>query len=70
MFPEVKKITSRCSGCMYGSFPEISIYSRYFKPMIQRAKLFLISDTSRQLKKLSTEEIVELAQSYNPRKSG
>lgn len=68
MFPEVKKITNRCSGCMYGSFPEISISARYFRPMLQRAKLFLISDTSRQLKKLSTSEIIELAQKFNPRK--
>jgi hypothetical protein len=68
MFPEVKRITNRCSGCMYGSFPEISISARYFRPMLQRAKLFLISDTSRQLKKLSPNEIVEIAQKLNPRR--
>jgi organic radical activating enzyme len=66
MFPEVNMITNRCSGCMYGSFPEISISARFFRPMLQRAKLFLISDTSRQLKKLSTTEIVNLAKVFNP----
>lgn len=68
MFPEIRTITQRCTGCMYGSFPEISISARYFKPMLQRAHLFLISGTSRKLKKMSVDELITLAQDLNPRK--
>lgn len=67
MFPEAKSITERCSGCMYGSFPEISISARFFKPMLQRSKIFLGSGFTRSLKKISTEELVQLASFYNPR---
>ncbi|WIM05124.1 MAG: radical SAM protein [Candidatus Nitricoxidivorans perseverans] len=45
---EVEAITSSCDGCMYGSFPEISISTRYFISMARRARLFLIDGASRR----------------------
>ena len=30
-----------CSGCMYGSYPEITISMRYLKPKIERFKTFI-----------------------------
>jgi len=56
-----RAITSRCTGCMYGSFPEISISARFFRPMLQRAGLFLGSGPKHRLQKLSAEEMMELA---------
>lgn len=60
---EVTAITSECSGCMYGSFPEISISTRFFVPMLRRAKLFLFDGVDRQLKRLSKQEIIDIADS-------
>jgi MoaA/NifB/PqqE/SkfB family radical SAM enzyme len=62
MFPEAYKTTAACSGCMYGSFPEISISARYYKPLIERAFLFLKSPVNSQLKPLTVTELTELAQ--------
>jgi MoaA/NifB/PqqE/SkfB family radical SAM enzyme len=58
---DAHRIASRCSGCMYGSFPEITISARYFIPMIHRARLFLLDGTKRKLQKLSAESMMELA---------
>lgn len=56
-----RKITTNCSGCMYGSFPEITVTSRYFKPMMARAKLFLGGNLNRPKKRLNAEQMMELA---------
>ena len=38
---EVSKVTTACSGCMYGSYPEITISMRFLAAKIQRIKTFL-----------------------------
>lgn len=38
---EVLKLTKPCSGCMYGSFPEMTITMRYLAAKWERLKLFL-----------------------------
>jgi MoaA/NifB/PqqE/SkfB family radical SAM enzyme len=38
---EVLKITKACPGCMYGSYPEMTIAMRYLKAKFERLKLFL-----------------------------
>lgn len=58
---EVDGITSACGGCMYGSFPEITITARYFEAMVSRAKLFLTSGTHRRLERMPAEQMMELA---------
>lgn len=40
---EVLDITSSCSGCMYGSYPEMSISMRFLAAKMQRVKTFLTS---------------------------
>ncbi len=40
---EVLKITKPCSGCMYGSFPEMTISMRYLKAKMERIKTFITS---------------------------
>jgi MoaA/NifB/PqqE/SkfB family radical SAM enzyme len=54
-------ITARCSGCMYGSFPEISISARYFTPMLRRARLFVLDGAKRRLKPYTKAQMVEIA---------
>lgn len=66
MFDEAKVITKACSGCMYGSFPEISISARYFKPMIERAFLFFNPQDRGGLVPKTTEELIELANKLRP----
>jgi MoaA/NifB/PqqE/SkfB family radical SAM enzyme len=56
-------IAKACSGCMYGSFPEITISSRFFIPMLSRAHLFLGGGDRRRLKKLSAAEMMDIARS-------
>lgn len=38
---EVLKITRPCSGCMYGSFPEMTISMRYLKAKMERIRTFI-----------------------------
>lgn len=38
---EVRQVTSACEGCMYGSYPEMTIAMRYFKATVQRVGNFL-----------------------------
>jgi hypothetical protein len=61
MFAEAHTITAACSGCMYGSFPEISISARYYKPLVERAILFLKPQKNTPLKPYSAVELKELA---------
>ncbi len=58
---EAKAITGRCTGCMYGSFPEISISSRFFAPMLHRAKIFLGGELERNLNPLTSDQMADLA---------
>lgn len=40
---EVRKITKACAGCMYGSYPEITISLRFWKASWQRLKTFYVN---------------------------
>ncbi len=55
----VSPITKGCDGCMYGSYPEISITARYLTPFLQRLKYFNYSPP--KIKKLTTEELQKIA---------
>jgi MoaA/NifB/PqqE/SkfB family radical SAM enzyme len=37
---EVKEVVSACEGCMYGSYPEMTISMRFMRAKIQRLKTF------------------------------
>ena len=56
---EIYSFTRSCSGCMYGSYPEISVTARYLKPMISRFLYFNKNIT--KLKKLNQEEMIGIA---------
>ena len=57
---EVYGFTRNCAGCMYGSYPEITITARYFSSLIKRFLYF--NKTSPRLKKLTAEQMITLAQ--------
>ena len=57
---EVKKITSNCEGCMYGSYPEMSISMRFMYAKIQRIKTFLLSPPEKPWP-ISYEKLIEIA---------
>jgi MoaA/NifB/PqqE/SkfB family radical SAM enzyme len=40
---EVKDVVKKCEGCMYGSYPEITISMRFMQAKLQRIKTFLTS---------------------------
>ena len=43
----VKAITKQCDGCMFGSFPEMTIAMRFLAAQIQRFKIFFASPPKR-----------------------
>lgn len=59
---EVRAVTSSCDGCMYGSYPEITISMRFLAAKIQRAKTFF--DPRKQNKNwpLTYEELLSIAE--------
>jgi MoaA/NifB/PqqE/SkfB family radical SAM enzyme len=58
---EAARFTRPCEGCMYGSYPEISITARYFGPMLSR---FLYFNFKRpKVVRRSAQELTELAAS-------
>jgi MoaA/NifB/PqqE/SkfB family radical SAM enzyme len=58
---EVEGFTRNCSGCMYGSFPEITISARFLAPMLRRARLFATNAGDRRLKRYSAAQMIALA---------
>lgn len=61
MFPEAKSIASRCSGCMYGSFPEITTSLRFGKAAAERLKTLLVGKRS-SMTPHSRESLIRLAE--------
>ena len=57
---EVAKVTRGCDGCMYGSYPEMSISMRYMSAKLQRVRTFLTSPPEKKWP-VSYEQLVDLA---------
>tara|TARA_B110000305_G_scaffold42754_1_gene44703 strand:+ start:976 stop:2127 length:1152 start_codon:yes stop_codon:yes gene_type:complete len=55
----VYPITKSCNGCMYGSYPEITITARYVKAFFERIKYFNYKPP--KIKKLSNEQLQLIA---------
>jgi MoaA/NifB/PqqE/SkfB family radical SAM enzyme len=56
----VGQYTSQCSGCLYGSYPEITISARWYKAMFERMLSFNVALP--ELKKFSSDEMIKIAQ--------
>jgi MoaA/NifB/PqqE/SkfB family radical SAM enzyme len=66
---EVKIVTSACDGCMYGSYPEMTIAMRYFRATVQRIGNFVVAPPKKPWP-LEDEEIFTIADEiYNNRES-
>lgn len=56
---EVYPITRACAGCLYGSYPEITVTARYLLPMARR---FLYFNRNRpDIPKLSLDEMIAIS---------
>ena len=55
----VYPITNNCNGCMYGSYPEITITARNLTAFIERLKYF--SYQPPKIKKFKFEELQSIA---------
>lgn len=58
---DVGKITGKCSGCMYGSYPEMTISMRYWAATWERFKLFLAKPPAKRWP-LSYDQLLAAAQ--------
>jgi MoaA/NifB/PqqE/SkfB family radical SAM enzyme len=56
-----KSITKACEGCMYGSYPEMTIAMRFWAATIDRIKLFLTSPPAKPWP-ISYEEMLDIAE--------
>ena len=58
---EVEEVTRSCDGCMYGSYPEMTISMRYMAAKIQRIGTFFTSPPEKNWP-ISYESLLETAQ--------
>ena len=58
---EVGQVTRACDGCMYGSYPEMTISMRYMAAKLQRVGTFLTSPPEKNWP-LSYEQLLALAE--------
>ena len=63
----VYPVAQACDGCMYGSYPEISITARFLRPLVERLFYFNVSPPA--LQKLSAPEMKALAAEIHGRRS-
>lgn len=66
---EVQQVTRQCSGCMYGSYPEMTISMRYLKAKLERVKLFLTSPPAKNWP-LTYEELLAIAEKIRTKPVG
>lgn len=57
---EVFEVTSACGGCMYGSYPEMTISMRYLSAKLQRMRTFFTSPPAKNWP-LTYEQLLEKA---------
>ena len=55
----VYKITKKCNGCMYGSYPEVTITARYLSAFAERMKYFNFKTP--KLKKVDVKHLQNVA---------
>lgn len=66
---EVLKKTAPCVGCMYGSYPEMTISMRFMAAKFERLKLFLAKPPEKNWP-LSYETMLETAEKIRKQKQG
>ncbi|MFA6169040.1 MAG: hypothetical protein WC700_20610, partial [Gemmatimonadaceae bacterium] len=61
----VHAITSRCGGCMYGSFPEMTITARWPLTTLKRSALFLGGTSARKPWPMTAAQMVAIIDEIN-----
>lgn len=56
----VMDVVSRCDGCMYGSYPEMTISMRYAAAMVQRFRTFLATPVKKDVWPLSEDALLDI----------
>lgn len=59
----VHDVVAACEGCMYGSYPEMTISMRYLSAKLQRVRTFLTAPPAKDNWPVSYEQLLELARS-------
>lgn len=65
---KARAVAKTCSGCMFGSFPEISITARYWRTTLERMQIFLARPPVKKWP-VSAERLQELAVAIHSRRS-
>ena len=65
---KVLETTKPCVGCMYGSYPEMTISMRYMAAKLDRLKLFLTSPPEKKWP-ISFDTLLEIAEKINNREN-
>jgi MoaA/NifB/PqqE/SkfB family radical SAM enzyme len=60
---EVSTKTKACDGCMFGSYPEMTIAMRFLKAKLERMKLFMVAPPKKPWP-IGYEELLSLAEEY------
>lgn len=59
---DVFEVTRACEGCMYGSYPEMTIAMRFLKAKLQRVRTFFTEPPEKHNWPLSYEKLLEIAE--------
>ena len=59
----VRDVVGRCEGCMYGSYPEMSIAMRFMAAKLQRVRNFFTAPPAKDNWPISYDELLDIAQS-------
>jgi len=65
---EVNNVVRKCDGCMYGSYPEITISFRYFMASIQRIRNFITKPPTKTKWPLEYDELLHIARDIESNK--
>lgn len=59
---EVLQVTGACEGCMYGSYPEMTIAMRFMRAKLQRVRTFFTAPPEKTGWPLSYEQLLDIAE--------
>jgi hypothetical protein len=60
---EITSIAHACSGCLYGSYPEITISARFAKASMERFSLFK-KESNNEIRIMTENELNQLARKF------
>jgi hypothetical protein len=64
---EVYDLVAPCEGCMYGSYPEMTISMRFMKAKLQRLRTFVTAQPGKNWP-LSYEQVLKIAETIRGRR--